>query len=288
MVSNPSLGSRRRRTRGPSGAFTLVELLVVIGVIALLIAMLLPALQAARQAAAASKCMVNLSEIGRALHMYAGDNRGVVVPAISLIPNENLRWADTLVEFGYLKGPKWRNMWGPFDFNRYLEAGPHASPSVLMCPSGLDLNISSVTGPMNVNTDARTFAFARYYLTETNYAANGVVNGDAIFNALSMQHPFRSHWMITSTLPLDFRLPKLARFNSRHAMIADGYWFVGNTPQYLSARHYNRKRTNVLLGDGHVESVDAKTLPKSGADMDDPAQLTTKYPHPRWRLDQPR
>jgi len=59
--------------RPPNTAFTLLELLVVIGIIALLAALLLPALTRAREAGRATACLSNLRQLGLAIQLYTQD-----------------------------------------------------------------------------------------------------------------------------------------------------------------------------------------------------------------------
>src|SRR5688500_17360027 len=65
-------------------AFTLVELLVVIGIIALLISILLPALSRAKAVANRTACQANLRSLGQALVIYNGDNHGYNIPSYTM------------------------------------------------------------------------------------------------------------------------------------------------------------------------------------------------------------
>ena len=79
--------------------FTLVELLVVIGIIALLIGILLPSLAKARQAATTVKSLSNLRQLGIGLEFYRNDHSGRYPMATDEAASPKSRWADLLFPY---------------------------------------------------------------------------------------------------------------------------------------------------------------------------------------------
>jgi prepilin-type N-terminal cleavage/methylation domain-containing protein/prepilin-type processing-associated H-X9-DG protein len=83
--------SRREDLAPRARAFTLIELLIVIAIIAILAAMLFPALARAKEAARRIACVNNLRQLGISLKMYADDNEEAFPPRAVPIWMERLR-----------------------------------------------------------------------------------------------------------------------------------------------------------------------------------------------------
>jgi prepilin-type N-terminal cleavage/methylation domain-containing protein len=103
-------------------AFTLIELLTVIGIIGLLVAILLPVLARARGAAFKLKCSSNLGQIGLATSLYCNDSQEFYPSAKDPVSTDPAYWL--------WMGRGWRQF-----LNEYLSAKENGKAGVFLCPA---------------------------------------------------------------------------------------------------------------------------------------------------------
>src|SRR2546428_11119916 len=123
-----------RKTQ-PFQGFTLVELLVVIGIIAVLVGILLPALNKARRAAATVQCSSNMRQIANGMIMYINSNKGKLPPSQIAIesgspyPN-GWWWPNELVRGKYIQA---RSVYsGPGDtVKKFNRTNPFRCPEAI-------------------------------------------------------------------------------------------------------------------------------------------------------------
>jgi len=251
---------RRRGTA--AAAFTLVELLVVIGIISVLIGILLPTLSRARESANAVKCLSNLKQIGAAIHMYANDNKGAVVPAWiddAGVGSAGLESYATLLFAGkYLPAPK------QHDFNASSSQGD----SVFRCPTGTDQKHEHPGNEPSSKTDDVNGWFWRRKSTllnsgmmaDTWYGTNGVDAGNGAnetnYNKTQSIWPMRrliqrpNGKIVGQTA----KLTQLKR-GAELILMYDGLRQHDYKTNRISARHKRKTFTNILLADAHAEGV---------------------------------
>lgn len=106
IIGHPSCRSKNSPSRKASAAFTLVEMLVVIAIVAIMAAMLMPALQSAIVSSRAVVCSSNLRQTSMGMNQYSLDFHGYFVPTMfSGVSHFTENWGHILIRNSYLNDP---------------------------------------------------------------------------------------------------------------------------------------------------------------------------------------
>jgi prepilin-type processing-associated H-X9-DG protein/prepilin-type N-terminal cleavage/methylation domain-containing protein len=146
QAENALLGNgiiARRKARHITVAFTLLELLVTIGIIGILAALILAAIASAKRKGQRAVCLNNMHEIGLASEMYCGENHDVIVPmARHVVPYPT---ASLIVPYA-------PNVWWPDTLRPLVQSGPKVFSCPNVPPVQADIRLTNVLGiGMNFN-----------------------------------------------------------------------------------------------------------------------------------------
>jgi prepilin-type processing-associated H-X9-DG protein/prepilin-type N-terminal cleavage/methylation domain-containing protein len=251
-MANPG---RRDQVRG---AFTLVELLVVIGIIAVLVALLLPALNRARDSARTIKCASNLHQLGLASIMYTNETKGYMLYP-NATPYEGRFWFTAVDPYlaGVLKPNRDPNASGVANQRIYAE--------YKQCPVWeLFYDDANDTGKQGLLKEAaRTYKMNMHLLLNKNYSnlkdsAGNAIGGQAKLSLLRNT----SQWVYIG----DGASMDLIGEITGQAQNTDPYMEVNEKPANKGTpcpglRHGGG--ANILFVDGHVDLIKLKTVDKS-------------------------
>jgi prepilin-type N-terminal cleavage/methylation domain-containing protein len=232
--------SHAHRTRG----FTLVELLVVIGIIALLISILLPSLNRARETANRVKCGSNMRQVGQAMLLYANENRGRF-PRTIYQPNvaPNVTNQGFASQNPFLGNPCGNNNMGAAMF--LLIRTQDITPEVFVCPSG---NAEKDTYGNLPNTSAQKRSNFSDIKKNLSYSmANPYPSTVAVNNGYK--------W--NSTLGAEFALMADMNPGKQNGYDVTKPKVNSSTRdmQVANSTNHQQQGENVLYGDGHVDFV---------------------------------
>jgi prepilin-type N-terminal cleavage/methylation domain-containing protein/prepilin-type processing-associated H-X9-DG protein len=233
-----------KHVRNSRKGFTLVELLVVIGIIALLISILLPSLNRARETANRVKCGSNMRQIGQAIMLYANENKGNY-------PRTRYLATSTAMQCTY-DTTNSANPVDPFlavdnDIGRamfLLIRTQDITPEVFICPSSNDEKDTYGTAP-GINAQCKvSFRAANNfsYSIANPYPSTTAVNNGYKLNATTgAEFAIASDKNPAGAAGYDVATPTV---NSPSSIM-----------QKANSANHQGQGENVLFGDGHAEFV---------------------------------
>lgn len=257
--------------------FTLVELLVVIGIIAVLIGILLPSLSAARRQANSVKCLSNLRSIGQGFALYSNDYNGYWPAAyhiysatrFPLPTNTDLRWYDRI--FPYVGNSKDVQaaadigkardkcaIWGCPEWTKTAEFSASSTTDQLRPGYAMNYYTEDYLTSKNTNDWAYISAAQGRYpqaSSSFNHSAQRMLITDSIFHIV--QAPAASggfgtnyHWAPSTdmTYSTNSSADALAFFvDARHG-----------SKNLTHEQQYSSRCLNTLFCDGHADTISVK------------------------------
>ena len=286
-------------SRSQRRGFTLVELLVVIGIIAILIGILLPSLLRARAASRSVACKSNLRQLVLATHMFAQEHQGFLPKAqnngSATMKGWSTRvgtrweftepfWAWEHVLLKYMKGNK-AVFNCPADIesrirytaNDTMANPPEKDPTYDNIPASYRYNWSNEIYDPNVAYDQRTFASAK--LTQIKPADRAIIFIDGTSGAKD-QVPYQDAFQP------DYNHVDIKNGDGRYN-VSDRPYTTWNNPWNVAFRRHSQTmgrwddaralkngQANYAFMDGHVETLTWGDTWKSLGDKKTPWQVT--------------